>query len=222
MPTTTRTTRGLAVAAVAALVLTGCGDTAEPVAAGPVSAAVSSIPDDFPLTDGLPRTNADGSRVRVTDDPGFDRFRVCGETVWSPTTPEAAVDVAGATYTAEAEDFRGRALALYEDAATAEAALAHARTTMDECPHGTVGGTDQVYEEVDGDADHATFTHRYRTEGFFDTGLEVIELVRVGTALHLASYYGEGGGSPESIEASLEFAASSSAGAVTAMSVFKG
>ncbi|WP_134764698.1 hypothetical protein [Nocardioides sp. 1609] len=228
-------TRGTA-AAVAVLVplcVTGCGDARSGDAAGPQAAdgggtattvadAVPSaeppatrLPDDFPLAAALPATNGDdGTPVRVTARPGTDGVELCEDEAW---TRDGTVDVAGVTYAGEAEDFRGRTLALYADEAAATAALDHARAAFAACPDATVGGTDQVYEEIDRGPGSSTYTHRYRYGGAFDPGLEVIEVVQVGPALYLASYYGEGGTSPESIASSVDEARTSSRPVLEAM-----
>ena len=137
--------------------------------------------------------------MRTTGTPGVEQ-EFCGATAFDPA---AAGDVAGATYTGEAEDLRGRTLAVYADAAAARDALATLRSTVEACPSKEIGGTDQVYEPVDlpaGD-ESFTFTHRFRTGGNFDVGLQVISAVRVGRAVYVASDYGEGGGSPATIDA---------------------
>ncbi|QCW50160.1 hypothetical protein FE634_06605 [Nocardioides dongxiaopingii] len=223
-----------ATAVLVPLALTGCGDartddttrdqgadrsaTATAVAeSAPTSEdAAARLPDDFPLAAALPATNGDdGTPVRVTDRPGTDGVELCGDQAW---TPDETLDVAGVTYAGEAEDFRGRTLALYADDAAAAAALDRARDAFAACPAGTVGGTDQVYEEVASGRGAVTYTHRYRYQGSFDTGLEVIQVVQVGPALYLASYYGEGGGSPATIASSVEEARRSSRPVVEAMS----
>lgn len=237
-----------ALVAVTALLLTGCGEpAASPGATGatgadtattttPSSAPVpalqdgnapdvpgsmTQVPDDFPLAAGLPDVNGDdGSPVTVTDTPTWTEVELCGEVVWSLDGPVAGRDLAGASYTGEAEDTRSRLLAVYDDSLDSQEALDTLRDSYAACPDGSVGGTDQVYEVVASEQGSAVVTHRYRTDGRFDTGLEVIEIVSVGNALYLSSYYGEGGGSADTIASAIAFARESSQPVRRAMAVF--
>ncbi|MDO9455110.1 hypothetical protein [Nocardioides sp.] len=249
----------LAAAAVAALLLTGCGDTTEAgpdgpdadradragatVAPTPTSSAaspsdspvddgstpdvpvdpaqVTAVPDDFPLAAGLPATNGDdGSPVTVTDRPSWRDVELCGDVVWSQQVPVPTLDRAGASYTGEAEDTRSRLVAVYADELDAQQALDTLRDAYAACPSQDLGGTEQVYQVVDTAQGSATVTHRYRLDGRFDAGLEVIELVAVGNALYLSSYYGEGGGSDEAIASFVDFARESSQPVLDALAVF--
>ena len=248
-PRRPRTRAALIAALVAgtALALTSCGtDTsdgtdasrdAETTSASPTTppaaddgstpdvpvdpAQLTEVPDDFPLAAGLPDTNdSDGSPVEVTDGPAT-KIKVCGEVVWSPLTPLATTDVASASYTG-GEDFRSHRLALYGDELGAQQALDSMRDAYTGCPSETIGGTEQVYEVVEMDQGSATITHRYRMDGQFVPGLEVIELVAIGNAFYFSSYYGEGGGSDESIASSIDFAHDGSRPVWNAMALFAG
>ena len=182
---------------------------------------MTQVPDDFPLAAGLPDVNGDdGSPVTVTDTPTWTEVELCGEVVWSLDGPVAGRDLAGASYTGEAEDTRSRLLAVYDDSLDSQEALDTLRDSYAACPDGSVGGTDQVYEVVASEQGSAVVTHRYRTDGRFDTGLEVIEIVSVGNALYLSSYYGEGGGSADTIASAIAFARESSRPVRRAMAVF--
>ncbi|GAA5147932.1 hypothetical protein GCM10023340_21090 [Nocardioides marinquilinus] len=189
-------------------------------------AAAVRVPADFPLADGLPDRNGDGTPVEVSAKAPFDDFELCGETAWSTTGEHPVADAAGAAYAGEAEDFRSRTLALYPDADAAAAALDTLVTALEECDDAEVGGTVQAYDEVDiplpeGVEDGATIQHRFAGEqGGFDVGLEVLELFRVGNALYLASYYGEANGSPRTVRGYLDFVTESSAPVVRAMRAF--
>ena len=93
------------------------------------------------------------------------------------------VDLIGTTYTGEAEDIRGRTLVRYEDEPLAAKALAMLRLAVEQCPEDEAGGTAQVYTGPSSATPATgafTITHRYRGEQGFDTGLEVIDAVRVG------------------------------------------
>ncbi|WP_139978085.1 hypothetical protein [Nocardioides litoris] len=236
LPRLTTPVTGLALLGAVALLGAGCGDrtpTAAPAPPTEASAAVADVvpatasgptevPDGFPLAAGLPRRNGDGSPVTVTDRPTWTSVELCGRTAWSAGTPVAQRDTAGATYTGEAEDVRSRVLAVHGTDAEATSVLGALRRAYSDCPQAEEGGTDQVYEVVEDEPDAITVTHRYRSEGRFDTGLEVIEVRAVGTAVLLTSTYGEGGGSPESIAAQVAFAHDASRPVVEAMSVFAG
>ena len=186
---------------------------------------VAQIPPEFPLDAGYPPANgSDGSPVEVIDEPGYPGLDLCGATVWSPYE-DAVLDLAGATYTGEAEDSRTRTLVLYDSPDGAAAALADIRDGFAGCPAQEVGGTEQVWEEVDapfsdGNDDAAVFTHRFRTAGQFDVGLEVLQVLRVANALFVDTNYGEGGGSQASIDSVLAFADDQAADVVTAMEQF--
>jgi hypothetical protein len=185
-------------------------------------AADFAAPGEVDLTVGYPDTNGDdGSPVTTTAEPGITALTFCGATAWDPA---GAAERAGATYTGEAEDFRGRTLAVYDDAAGARSALATLRSTVEDCPVMSEGGSDQVFEPVTleaGDESFA-FTQRYRTGGRFDTGLTVYQAVRVGNALYVAFAYGEGGGSPETIASGVERLGTDSQGVVDQLCVFTG
>jgi hypothetical protein len=201
---------------VAALV-TGCGaatsarvaeDTATPTATStptpthPVPSSTVRTLDDFPLVRGYPATNGDdGSPVVVTNKSGVEDLVFCGQQAWSPA---GTADVVGTTYTGEAEDFRGRTLARYEGEG-ATGAVARLREAVAACPVEKVGGTEQVYDVMPGDsADESFFiTHRYRSDYGFDTGLEVIGVLRLDDLVLLSFEYGEGGGSADSIRRSV-------------------
>lgn len=181
----------------------------------PPSTGASEIPPDFPLTSGLPATNGDdGTPVEVTDRPGVMAFTMCGTETWSPRD---TVDLAGAKYTGEAEDFRSRTLALYPDQAAARAAFKQLRATVAACPDETVRDTDQLYDVVTEGPGRVTYSHQYRYDGRVSPGLEVLEVVQVGPALYLASYYNEGGGPYGDIEKTVRRAEHDSAEVVTAM-----
>ena len=158
--------------------------------------------DDFPLARGWPSTNGDdGSPVEVTDSSGVEDLAFCGRPAWSP---EHAADVVGATYSGEAEDLRGRTLARY-DGQDADGVVDRLRDAIEACPEEAFGGTTQVYELFPADSGDDSFfvTHRYRSDYGFDTGLEVIGVIRLDDLVLLSFEYGEGGGSEDSIRRSL-------------------
>lgn len=182
-----------------------------------------TIPEDFPLTAGYPATNGnDGSPVHATDEPGIADLVLCGRTAWSPVEPVRAADVAGASYTGEAEDFRGRALAVYAHEDQARTALSALADQVDRCGSEMITGTEQVWSTVRRDGESVVVTHRFRGDQGFDVGLEVIQAVRRGNALLVAFQYGEGGGSAAAIDQSIKRLRVESSPVIDAMCRFDG
>lgn len=176
------------------------------------------IPDGFPLADQLPETNGDGTPVTTTGEPAITKLEQCGVTLWTRRGPAAPTEaVAGASYVGEAEDSRTRTLALYGSEEDARAALQRIRTGLLDCPVESDAGSDRVYEEVSSTGNESVFTLRYRTDGVFDPGLEVLQLHRENNAVLLATYYGEGGGSAATIASAVDLAGTESMGVYAAM-----
>jgi hypothetical protein len=172
----------------------------DPSSSAPPSDALA----DFPLDLGYPETNGgDGSPVEVTGTPGLGTVELCGAVAWDPAND--TTDVIGVQYSGEAEDFRGRTLAVYESEAQATDALDAATSAVEDCPEEPSqdeSGGANVYDPVDVDlGDQAVvWTLRYRTpDDRMDTGLTVYHLVRVGNAVYASYEYGEGGSTDESI-----------------------
>jgi hypothetical protein len=226
---------GLVLTLALMVTLAGCADPASTVgseaatssaspsasqSASPTPAASPSGLGDVPLADGYPEVNGDDQTpVEVTGTSGLTDLAFCGRTGWSPGDPVPAADLIGATYTGEAEDVRARTLARYDTPSDAQRAMTSLRDVVTNCAAEPVGGTDQVYSIHDLAAGQEAFLvmHRYRGEYGFDTGLELIGVVRVGDLLLLDLLYGEGGGSPESIASSQGFRFRAAAGVVAAM-----
>ena len=179
----------------------GPSRTAEP----PATQWLREVPSSFPLTEGFPATNAsDGSPVTVSDRPGLDAITLCGVPAWSTTSagPIRVADAAGVTYAGESEDSRARTLAVYENDHAAEQALAGLRTALENCPVDRTGSrAPQQYDVSDADVgDEAfTFTQRSRDAAGFLGDLSVYQAVRVGNAVYVASYYGQGGANEQDI-----------------------
>ncbi len=222
---------GLALTVVLVVPLAGCADptetagsdsgtpSASPSASETPTASASAL-GDVPLADGYPAVNGnDQTPVEVTGTSGLTDLVLCDRTAWSPDSPPSPLELAGATFTGEAEDFRARTLARYESPAHAQQAMASLLDAVADCPVEEVGGTDQVYATHDLAAgqEASLVMHRYRSDYGFDTGLELIGVVRVGDLLLLDLLYGEGGGTPDSIAASRGFRFRAAAGVVTAM-----
>lgn len=219
--------------AVATLVLvTGCGDeraagvggadstfSASPTPATPTptptppAAAPTGPLAGFPLDLGYDQENGDDhSPVEVTDQPGLHRLDYCARLTWDPRA--GTTDLIGVEFRGEAEWSRGRTLVRYPTVQAATASVEAARDTLVGCPEEPVGDDYFSSHTIDDDislGDQSlvwTDTGGYRQGGElqFDTGLTVYHLVRVGRAV-LGSYeYGEGNGSEESRERSIELA----------------
>lgn len=192
----------------------GDGRATEPMPAPPGPSRTSDasatdwlqeVPASFPLTEGFPATNAsDGSPVTVSDEPGLDAIRLCGVPAWSTTSagPIQAKDAAGVSYAGESEDSRARTLAVYENDHAAEQALAGLRSALENCPVDRTGSrAPQQYDVSDADlGDEAfSFTQRSRDGAGFLGDLSVYQVVRVGNAVYLATYYGQGGANDQVI-----------------------
>ena len=214
--------------ALVPLLLVGCGtatsapsaDDPEPtpspsLTSSPASPATSpSSPETsspvrplehFPLARGYPETNGDdGSPVVVTAESGVEALSFCRRVAWSPELRSRPWTSSGRRTPERPRTSAVARSCRYAEEALAAQALASLRLAVEQCPEEEVGGTAQVYAGADRHAgDEAfTITHRYRAEYGFDTGLEVIDAVRVGDLVLLSWDYGEGGGSDESIRRS--------------------
>ncbi len=91
------------------------------------------------------------------------------------------------------------------DGQGADGVVDRLRDAIEACPEEEVGDTAQVYELLPGDSGDDSFfvIHRYRSDYGFDTGLEVIGVIRLDDLVLLSFEYGEGGGSENSIRRSL-------------------
>ena len=159
--------------------------------------------DDFPLARGYPATNGDdGSPVGVTDESGVEDLAFCGRSgmerrrvrrTWSARRTPARPRTSAA---ARWPGTTGRTPTMWSTGCG---------TPIEACPEEEVGGTTQVYELLPGDSGDDSFfvTHRYRSDYGFDTGLEVIGVIRLDDLVLLTFEYGEGGGSADSIRRSL-------------------
>jgi hypothetical protein len=226
----------LAVVATPIAVVAQGGDRSAPGPANPSPTRTTEpgvsphwlheVPASFPLTEGLPATNAsDGSPVTTTDRSGVADLTVCGVPAWSATRdqPAPALDVAGATYAGESEDARARTLAVYDDDRAAGRALAALRTALGDCPvDRSGGGAPQQYDVSDADAgeESFTFTQRSRDGAGFLGDLTAYQVVRVGNALYLAGYYGQGGGDQQVVDHTLQLMAVDSAPVVSDLCLF--
>lgn len=213
----------------------GNGSSLEPAPAVPVpsrtaepsaTAWLTEVPASFPLTEGFPATNAsDGSPVTVSDEPDLDMITLCGVPAWSTTRvgPIPTQDAAGVSYAGESEDSRARTLAVYENDHAAEQALAGLRTALENCPVDRTGSrAPQQYDVSDADlGDEAfTFTQRSRDGAGFLGDLSVYQAVRVGNAVYLATYVGQGGANEQVIAHTLQLMNTDSAPVISDLCLF--
>jgi hypothetical protein len=215
----------LVVIVVTAVVTGRDDDEPEPgPSPSPTETAASTEPlAGFPLTLGYPETNgSDGSLVEVTDKPGVGAIPICGEVAWDPAVDTS--DLIGAEYVGEAEDFRGRTLVLYASDEAAATAVEAMTTAVEACPEeqsDDESGGASLYEIIDSDLgdESVAWTTIYRDpQGLTGTGLTVNHMVRVGSALFVAYEYGEGAGSPESMDAAIQHATEQAEAIVEEMS----
>lgn len=149
-----------------------------------------SVPEGFPLAEDM------FSQPPVTGESGADDIVLCGTTVWSPDSPVASVDVAGARYE-ENEAHQGRTLAVYPDEKAAEQALDAIRQGVEDCPRDENGGglplvNDPLSLDLGGDDWFAVV--QQAKQGQLLSDLTVWEIARFGNALLLDSSYGSAGG----------------------------
>lgn len=163
---------------------------------------VTTIPDDFPLDDGFPETNGDGSDTSVVrDDPEADLevpayVELCGLTWPSDMKPQ---DWATIDYTGETEDHASRALYLHDDAETADLVLDLLRTNVRSCPSLPTSGGDSVIESrlVDGDLGtekSLVVAQQVREDDGLISGLTLTEVGLSGNAIYVTQSYGSAGG----------------------------
>jgi hypothetical protein len=185
---------------------------------------VQTIPPDFPLTEGMPKTNGiDGTAVTVTDEPGVRDIVLCDQPGWTPEGPVASVAVAGATYTGETEDTQARTLALYSSSDEAQAALETLRTAVVGCPSDPNGtGAPLVYDLVEADLGaeaSLVFTEQARTDADLLSDLTVYQVARKGNALYVANSHTSAGG-PQVVAAEVDRLASLSAPVISDLCLF--
>jgi hypothetical protein len=183
------------------------------------------VPPGLPLTEGFPATNAnDGSPVTTSDEPGLAEITLCGTSAWSVTAgPIAAADALGVTYSGESDDSRARTLAVYRDDRAAGQALAGLRTSLEDCPVDRTGTRAPQQYDVSEAAlgeESFTFTQRSRDGAGFMGDLSVYQAVRVGNAVYLATYYGQGGANEQVIAHTLQLMNTDSAPVISDLCLF--
>ena len=127
------------------------------------------------------------------------------------------------TYAGESEDSRARTLAVYADDRAAGQALAGLRSALEDCPVDRTGTrAPQQYDVSDAalGEESFTFTQRSRDGAGFLGDLSVYQVVRVGNAVYLATYYGQGGANEQVIAHTLQLMNTDSAPVISDLCLF--
>lgn len=198
----------------------GCADGDEP--ATPEAGTV--IPQDFPLATGWPQRSEPGEEYGTTGPDssiGIGDYSPCDA---APPAAEAR-DVLGADWR-NPEDFRHRALVSFPDAERAIAYQVAFLSVFRDCPEevgpdGFTYLTDVRRTAVGGESWAIARTVTY--QGSPAVGLDVIHVIRVGSALLFDSTSNEGGAGSDrdaQVDAQVEEQIAGSAEAVTSMCLF--
>ena len=184
------------------------------------SAWMATIPQGFPLDEGVPTENPDdGSPVTIERNTNGEIDQLCGEPV---DLTVDRLDEENASY-ADSTDMRSRALSLYGSDKSAQAALDAVAATVDGCrPQVVEEGSERVtipFEMATGDA-AIGWTARTRTDGELYPDVTVWQVVRVGNAL-LVSILSQEIGSTPALQVR-QAAVAEASPVVEAMDVFAG
>ena len=182
----------VAVGAPAAL-LSGGGDGRDVQPAPPVPSVpsgdvdwVTAVPADFPFTSGFPDEDATPSDL-LAEDPS--PTVACGSEGFSGFTDNRVVAYQGES----SEDRQVRVLAVYPDAAAAEAQLTELRSALDGCGPFPLGeGTTRVWETVDADLgteESFAFAEQVHHDDGLVSDLTLFLVGRTGNAIYLTSAY---------------------------------
>ena len=185
------------------------------------------VPATFPLAEGFPTTNAsDGSPVVVSDEPGLADVTLCGLTAWSADSagPVPAADAAGVTYAGESEDSRARTLAVYADDHAAEQAFTDLRLGVVDCPVDRTWDRRPPAVRRCGRRSPASRPSRSPSAPPRRRRLPgrplTYQVVRVGNAVYLATYVGQGGGDQQVVDQALQLMAEDSAPVISDLCLF--
>ncbi|PUA81831.1 hypothetical protein [Nocardioides currus] len=188
--------RRLVLACALALTVSGCSQEAPPAStpgapsastsASP-SASATTIPESFPLADGM----AMYDRVDVSPRTiGMRALDFCGR---KPLRGLKPADRLAAEASGE-ESASTRDLMLFDDADPPAAVLDDIRAAAAACPAQETGPGSRLLTEVRDSTlgpDAATVLHTYEQDGAIGIGAEIIDVVRVGRALLVTSAYAE-------------------------------
>ena len=149
-------------------------------------AAVTAVPDDFPLAVGLADDDGDTTLSPPSaDGEGMGEIAMCGREVW-PLDGTAGGTRRLVTGAEGPEYFDGRELVVHADEEVAANAMAVLRQAAQDCR--TSGN--QVWTVLDEDTGHDTVTVGLTySDGL---GSSVFQVTRVGSARLMVSTYGEG------------------------------
>ena len=189
---------GLTVAVVASQ--GGDGDDTRPVGPPSTSATgsenaewLNEVPEDFPLTEGMPEKNADGTPV-VAGDEYFAGAGFCLE----PKPWLNTVDQLGAHYRGESEDSETRSIYVFGDASAAAAALDSTEAEFEECGTLDMGdGNTLVRTEVEvdlGTEESLAYSSQWEEADGVISELKVLVIGRTGNAVYVDSSSGAAGG----------------------------
>lgn len=170
---------------------------------------VQTIPDGFPLTDGMP----DSTKTR----PGFEQqdVDVCQNQAWST---DGTTDLQQATNTGETEGGSDRLLSVYPTGQDAELALETLDANVQACAAQTDGSRQRWVTVVPTDLGQGSLTYANHMS---DAGeMFVVQVVRVGNALLRDSTYALGGGDPQVVQDTADLLEKNSEGVVDQMCVF--
>jgi hypothetical protein len=158
----------------------------EPTPATGPPAAVTAVPDDFPLAVGLADDDGDTTLSPPSaDDEGMGEVAMCGRAVW-PLDGTAGGTRRLVTGAEGPEYFDGRELVVHADEEVAANAMSVLRQAAQDCR--TSGN--QVWTVLDEDTGHDTVTVGLTySDGL---GSSVFQVTRVGSARLMVNTYGEG------------------------------
>ncbi|KRE92866.1 hypothetical protein ASG76_15500 [Nocardioides sp. Soil774] len=149
-------------------------------------AAVTAVPDGFPLAVGLADDDSDTTLSAPSEDAeGMGEVEMCGQVVW-PVDGTAGGTRRLVTSATGPEYFDGRELVVHADEEVAANAMAALRQAAQDCR--TSGN--QVWTVLDDDTDRDTVTVGLTyADGL---GSSIFQVTRVGSARLMVSTYGEG------------------------------
>jgi hypothetical protein len=183
----------------------------------------TEIPRGFPLAEGFPedRFAEDELEGPVPDESAYGGVRACDKDLFPTLEWKDALS----TSFSQPEDFRGRILTTYADAAEARGVAAALAGGFRDCPRQSYGGTPEsvtltdVVELGTGDEGWAVIS-TYEVGGAPAIGLQLLHVVRVGNAVLISSVANEGGYTQRDVDRQLDEQAPLVQGLVSQMCVF--
>jgi hypothetical protein len=175
---------------------------------------VTTIPDDFPLTDGFADPTATPNDQLAEDG---NLTVSCGPDGFAGYTDNEVVAHQG-----DSEDREVRILTVYADEAAAEAQLAVIRGAVDGCGPFPVKGGNRTWQSVDADLgteETFAFAEQVEHRDGLVSDLSTFLLGRTGNAIYVDSSYGAAGGD-DVLAAEVARLTEASAGPVAALCAF--